>query len=70
MTTSSLEFQIDAIFDQLIMLDMVIHCFRPFVNEQSIVVYDLKKIRFEYFASDFVLDLIAAVPWDLIYTYT
>lgn len=49
---------------------MVLRCFRPFVDEHLVMVYDLKKIRFEYFATDFVYDLVAAVPWDLIYTYS
>lgn len=48
---------------------MIVRCFRPFINEHSIMVYELRKIRFEYFATDLIFDLVAAVPWDFLYMY-
>jgi hypothetical protein len=50
----------------LLILDMLTHCCRAFHNAKGILVYDLKEIRTRYLSSSFFVDIVAALPLQLV----
>eukprot|EP00736_Rhodelphis_marinus_P008001 Rmarinus@m.3149 len=59
-------FTFDYVADGFVYLFMLSKFFTGYVNENSVVVYDLSKIRDHYLTTDFVLDLVSMTPLDLL----
>ncbi|GMH33513.1 hypothetical protein BSKO_01347 [Bryopsis sp. KO-2023] len=52
--------------DVLLWIDICLNFFRPYINEFSVVEIDLKRIKWNYLGSNFILDLVTAFPLDLL----
>lgn len=54
------------LLELLLMVDMIYNVLRSFYNEQGVLVYALKSIRVKYFSSNFLIDLFAAMPFQIL----
>ena len=50
----------------LLVFDMIVNVLRSFYNEQGVLVYSMKAIRIKYFSSYFLIDLVAAIPFQIL----
>lgn len=58
---------LDFVVTKFIFLDIVLHFRTTFVSKKGEVVSDSKAIACNYIKSWFVVDLLAALPFDLLY---
>ncbi|KAK9831937.1 hypothetical protein WJX81_001333 [Elliptochloris bilobata] len=52
--------------DLLLMADVVLHFFRAYVSHNSVLITGLAQIRRHYLGGYFLLDLVAACPYDML----
>lgn len=61
-------FQVSLICEILFMAEVLITCFTTFINDEGIVISELKSIWHNYWSSGwFFVDLVAAIPWELVF---
>jgi Ion transport protein len=54
------------ILEGLLLVDMCVNSCRAFYNEKGVLMSDLKQIRLHYMSHTFILDLVAAMPFQLL----
>lgn len=54
------------ILELLLIFDMIVNVLRSYYNEQGVLVYEMKAIRIKYFSSYFLIDLVAAIPFQIL----
>eukprot|EP00892_Ulva_mutabilis_P004253 jgi/Ulvmu1/219/UM001_0223.1 len=54
------------LLEGLLIVDMVVNVFRAFYNEQGVLIYNLKSIRVHYISGSFFVDLVAAMPFQVL----
>ncbi|GFO37637.1 potassium voltage gated channel subfamily h [Plakobranchus ocellatus] len=61
---------IDAGVEVLFLIDIVLNFLTTYLNKSGQVVYEFKLIAMNYISGWFVLDLLAAIPFDLLYAFS
>ena len=56
----------ELIVDIMFIIDIIINFRTTYVNSKEEVVADSKRIAFHYFKGWFTIDLVAAIPFDLL----
>uniref|UniRef100_A0A8C5PJ83 Potassium voltage-gated channel subfamily H member 4 n=1 Tax=Leptobrachium leishanense TaxID=445787 RepID=A0A8C5PJ83_9ANUR len=59
----------DIVVEMLFILDIILNFRTTYVSQSGQVVYDPRSICFHYLATWFFVDLIAALPFDLLYAF-
>lgn len=54
------------ILEGLLLVDMCVSMCRGYYNETGFLVYDTKQIRLHYLSQSFFMDLVAAMPFQLL----
>ena len=59
----------DLIIDFLFMIDIVMNFRTTYVKEGEVLITNPWKIAVHYFKTYFVVDFVAAIPWDLLASF-
>lgn len=54
------------LLELLLVVDMVVNVLRSFYNEQGVLIYSTRAIRVKYFSSYFLIDLVCAIPFQIL----
>lgn len=54
------------VLELLLIIDMIINMHKGYYNEQGVLIHSKKAIRVKYFSENFIIDLLAAIPFNVL----